>query len=179
MENKEFEKLLNAERESEHLEFKEAKNQFNFNEGKKSLCGYSVALANEKGGKLILGVTDKIPRKVIGTTAFEDLGKIKRKIYEKFHRTISSEEFNYEGKRIIIFEIPSRPIGEPMEFEGQFLMREGENLLPMTAERHQKITKEFVHDFSAEMCNEAKLEEDIDKKKYPKTKNIIKSIKKS
>jgi len=39
--------------EGEHLEFKEAKNRYDFEE----LTRYCVALANEQGGKFILGVT--------------------------------------------------------------------------------------------------------------------------
>jgi len=43
--------------EDEHLEFKEAKNRYDFEE----LVKYCVALANEGGGTMILGVTDKRP----------------------------------------------------------------------------------------------------------------------
>ena len=46
---------MGAPRESEHLEFKEAKNQFDTTR----LFRYCVAIANEGGGKLILGVSDK------------------------------------------------------------------------------------------------------------------------
>ena len=53
--------LLNL-KEDENLEFKEAKDQYNFENGSKSICGYIVAIANEGGGKLILGVNDKNPR---------------------------------------------------------------------------------------------------------------------
>ena len=47
-------------REDEHLEFKEAKQQYDF----EKLVQYCVALANEGGGKLILGVTDTLPGSV-------------------------------------------------------------------------------------------------------------------
>lgn len=49
--------------ENEHLEFKEAKRAFEF----ESLVQYAVALANEGGGKIILGVTDRRPRRIVGT----------------------------------------------------------------------------------------------------------------
>ena len=45
--------------EGENLEFKEARNRFDFGE----LTRYCVALANERGGKIIFGVTDARPRK--------------------------------------------------------------------------------------------------------------------
>ena len=53
-----IEKWLVEPVETEHLEFKEAKNQFDTNK----LMRYCVAIANERGGCLILGVTDKRPR---------------------------------------------------------------------------------------------------------------------
>ena len=52
--------------ESEHLEFQQAGRQFD----SEKLTRYCVSLANEGGGKLILGVTDKVPRQVAGTEAF-------------------------------------------------------------------------------------------------------------
>ena len=41
--------------EDEHLEFKAAENNFDY----EKLCKYFVALANEGGGNLVLGVRDK------------------------------------------------------------------------------------------------------------------------
>ena len=52
-----------AEPESIHLEFKEAKYSYHFDK----LVEYCVALANEGGGKIILGVTDPRPRRIVGT----------------------------------------------------------------------------------------------------------------
>ena len=53
-----LDRWLNAKRETEHLEFKEAKHQYDSTK----LIHYCVALANEGGGYLILGVADKAPR---------------------------------------------------------------------------------------------------------------------
>lgn len=159
MDKNQFEELINSNKESEHLEFKRAEESYPYNSGDKSLCGYYVALANERGGKLILGVTDKIPRKVVGTNAFRDLNRTKLNIYEKFHRSIEVEEINYDSKRVLIFSIPSRPIGEPLDFDGKFLMREGESLVPMNAETHNKISKEYIQDFSSEIVNNTTIED--------------------
>ncbi|WP_293675090.1 ATP-binding protein, partial [Thiolapillus sp.] len=52
--------------ENQHLEFKEAKNQFD----SRKLYRYCVALANEEGGFLVLGIADKPPRPVVGSNAF-------------------------------------------------------------------------------------------------------------
>jgi len=56
---KQLAEWMNSE-EDEHLEFKEAKNQFNFDK----LVRYCVALANEGGGRFILGITIKSPGKL-------------------------------------------------------------------------------------------------------------------
>ena len=62
--------------ENEHLEFKEAQNQYDF----EKLVRYSAALANEGGGRIILGVTDQKPRQVVGTRAYRNLEKMLHRI---------------------------------------------------------------------------------------------------
>ena len=57
-----------ASKENESLEFKEAKTSFEFED----LVKYCAALANEGGGSIVLGVSDKIPRKVVGSQAFKE-----------------------------------------------------------------------------------------------------------
>ncbi|MCX6750169.1 MAG: hypothetical protein NTZ83_01815, partial [Candidatus Pacearchaeota archaeon] len=130
-----------------------------------------------KGGKLIFGVTNKVPRTVIGTNAFQNINKIKEKIYEKFNRTIEAEEFFYYGKRVLILTIPSRPIGEPIGFDGQYLMREGENLVNMSSEMFKKINNEYTQDFSAEICNGANLN-DLDSKNINLLRSLLNQSKK-
>ena len=155
----EFEKILQANAETEHLEFKSASEKFSFESGSHSLCGYCIALANERGGKLILGVTDKLPRKVIGTRTFRNIGKLKTDIFRKIGRRIGVEELEYQGKRVLIIDIPSRPVGEPLHFEGRYLMRIGEELVPMTSDQINMILSEKRPDWSAEMCSQATLDD--------------------
>ena len=57
--------------ENKSLEFKSAKSSFHFED----LVDYCVAIANEGGGKIIFGVTDKRPRSVVGTKAFDEPGR--------------------------------------------------------------------------------------------------------
>ena len=57
-----------ARSEHQNLEFKEAKAQFD----NRKLYRYCVALANEGGGHLLLGIEDHPPRRVVGTAAFND-----------------------------------------------------------------------------------------------------------
>ena len=143
-----LEKLLHS-KEKEHLEFKEAKQQYNTEKLKK----YCNAIANECGGHLILGVDNSFPHKVVGTSAFQNTLSLKKELLDSLKLRIDIEEMKYEGKRVLIFEIPSRPIGVPLQYRGASYMRVGESLEPMTPEQLKKIFDEAQPDFSAEICN--------------------------
>ena len=142
-------------RENARLEFKEAKNTFDITR----LTRYCCAFANEKGGRLVLGVTDPFPRKIIGSQAFPNLEKIKSYLIFKLSLRIEVEELFEEDRRVVIFTIPSRPIGVPIECEGGYWMRRGEELVTMTADMLKRIFDEGVPDFSAQICPEAKFED--------------------
>jgi ATP-dependent DNA helicase RecG len=73
--------------ENERLEFKEAKQNFHF----ETLVKYCAALANEGGGKMILGVTDRPPRKVVGSQAFADLARTKAGLIERLRLRIDAD----------------------------------------------------------------------------------------
>ena len=74
--------------ENEHLEFKEAKQQYDTTK----LLRYCVALANEGGGHLVLGVSDKRPRQVVGTQAFQNRGEITARILEALRMRVEVQE---------------------------------------------------------------------------------------
>jgi ATP-dependent DNA helicase RecG len=134
--------------ESEHLEFKEAKNRFDFEE----LVKYCVALANEGGGKMILGVKDKRPRRVVGSMAFESLGRTKAGIMDRIRLRIDADEVLHPDGRVTVFHVPSRPVGMPIQYKGAYWMRSDENLVPMTPDLLQRIFAETGQDYSAEIC---------------------------
>lgn len=140
-------------RENEHLEFKEAKSSFEFDE----VLKYSVALANEKGGELILGVTNTIPRKVVGSAAFQDIERIKHSLTEKLHLRAEVEVVQHPDGRVLRFSVPSRPIGMPLQYKGAYWMRSGESLVPMTPDQIKRILDESGPDYSAELCPHADL----------------------
>ena len=144
---------MKAEYEDEHLEFKEAKEHYDFEE----LVKYCVALANEKGGRIILGVTDKKPRKVVGTRAFSHIGRTKAGLVERLHLRIDADELEHPEGRIIVVSIPSRPVGMPIQYKGAYWMRSGEDLVPMTPDMLKRIFSETGPDFSAEICPKAVL----------------------
>ena len=138
-------------KEDEHLEFKEAKESFDF----EKLVKYCVALANEGGGCMILGVTDKKPRKIVGTRAFLNLERTKAGLIERLHLRVSVEEIHDPLGRVLTFEVPSRPIGMAVQYKGAYWMRGGEDLVPMTPDLLKRIFDEGGPDFSAEICRQA------------------------
>ncbi|NLF73612.1 MAG: hypothetical protein GX575_31625 [Candidatus Anammoximicrobium sp.] len=144
--------------EGEHLEFKEAKQNFHF----EKLLKYCAALANEGGGRIVLGVTDKRPRRVVGSTAFMDLARTKAGLIERLHLRIEAEELAHPDGRVLIFSVPSRPLGMPVPVEGAYWMRSGEDLAPMTPDMLKRIFDEAAPDFSAEVCQRA-TQSDLDR----------------
>jgi len=136
-----LEKWLLVPTETEHLEFKEAKTQFD----NTKLLEYCVAIANEGGGRIVFGVTDKLPRQVVGSLAWltaEALNGIKVTIFSKLGFRVEVTELSHPNGRILIFEVPPRPVGRALEYEGAYLMRVGEQLHPMTPDRLKQIFAE-------------------------------------
>ena len=77
-----------TEPEGARLEFKEAKSRYDF----EKLLKYCVALANEGGGKIVLGVTDRRPRRVVGTAAFDEPGRTEAGLHQRLSHRIPGEE---------------------------------------------------------------------------------------
>ena len=134
--------------EDEHLEFKEAKNTFEFDD----LVCYCAALANEGGGRIILGVSDRRPRRVVGSQAFSVLERTKAGLVRELHLRIDAREIQHAAGRVLVFEVPSRPLGVPIPVKGAYWMRSGEALVPMTPDMLRRIFDETGPDFSAGIC---------------------------
>lgn len=124
--------------ENERLEFKEAKLQFDTHK----LLQYCVAIANEGGGHLILGIADAPPRQIVGTEACQDVDATAKKIYDKLHFRVDVEEGAYSERRVVVFRIPSRPRGTAYHLDGAYLMRCGDALIPMSEDRLREIFAE-------------------------------------
>jgi ATP-dependent DNA helicase RecG len=150
--SQQLQQWLNA-RENEHLEFKEAKNRFDF----EKLVKYCAALANEGGGSIVLGVTDEPPRRVVGTAAFAELERTKAGLIDRLRLRIEAHEIAHPDGRVLVFTAPSRPIGIPVAIDGAYWMRAGEDLVPMTPDMLRRIFDEAVPDYSAEICRKATL----------------------
>jgi len=152
-----FDEWMNAPKEDRWLEFKEAKNQF----PTEKVMRYCVAIANEGGGKLILGVTDQVPRKIVGTRAFDSIQDIQSKIFEKLRFRVDVEEIQAHANRIVIFHIPSRAKADPVHMDGAYLMRIGEETHPMSPDQLRKIFAEGEPDWFSEIALASINDEDV------------------
>ena len=139
--------LLEA-KEGEHVQFKEAKKQFDSREAAKCCC----ALANNGGGKLVFGITDKRPRSVVGSAAFDQPERTRMGLIEKLKVNVDFQLFNYEEKRVLVFDVKSRPIGMPVQYDGVAWIYEGDTLKPMPEDMRRSIYEETGGDFSGTIC---------------------------
>ncbi len=141
-----FRELLDSP-EGTRLEFKSARNSYEFDK----VVNYCVALANECGGTIILGATDKRPGQVVGTSAFPEPGETEASLYRVFNHRIPIEEYFHEGKRVLLVHVPSRLLGTAWQHEGKYLKRAGDALVPMGDAELRGIFSETGPDFTAEI----------------------------
>lgn len=132
--------------EHQRLEFKEAKTQFD----NRKIYKYCVALANEGGGQLILGVADQPPHPVVGTNAFNDPLEMAGKLFQVLGFRVDIEEVGHPDGRVLVFHIPSRPRGTAYHLDGAYLMRAGEELVPMSEDQLRRIFAEGEPDWLEE-----------------------------
>jgi ATP-dependent DNA helicase RecG len=132
--------------EHQRLEFKEAKQQYDH----RKLCRYCLAIANEGGGFLILGVSDQRPRQVVGTKACTDSIDQPQKLFEALGFRVDVHQVMHREGRVVVFEIPSRPRGTAYHFEGAYLMRSGEALVPMSEDQLRRVFAEGKPDWAEE-----------------------------
>lgn len=139
-------------KEGEHLEFKEWKTKDDF----ELLCKYCCALANEGGGRFIMGVTDRRPRKVVGTISFPQPERTRKGLCDRIPLAIDFEEIQHPdcspGSRVLVFNVPPRPVGIPIKYDGRYWMRKEDSLVEMSEERLREIFAESGHDYSADDC---------------------------
>lgn len=153
----------------DHIEFKEAKHNYPFaggshkevKERRKCVLGYVVAFANERGGRLVLGMADRMPHEVVGTDFAKDkVGELEDEIYRRLYIRVHCEElYDEKDNRVLVINIPSRPIGKAMRFEGVPLMRVGESLREMDDQEYFSILQEQDPDFSARICKGIAMED--------------------
>ena len=145
-----IEDLLQA-KEGEQYQFKEAKRRFDAGEATNICC----ALANCGGGKLVLGITDKRPRTVVGSNAFDQPERTRKGLIDKLKVMVDFHLYDYEGKRVLVFDVASRPLGLPVQVDGIAWWYEGDTLMAMPEEIRRSIYEETGNDFSSKICSSA------------------------
>lgn len=158
-----IEELILLKESEDKVEFKEASGgNVSYNGGTKTdiskrrrcILGYVTAFANEGGGYLVFGIKESAPHIVVGSKQNEHTtGDLESSIYRDTGiRVKTTELFDEQGKRVLVLEIPSRPIGRVFKFEDVPLMRIGQELKPMSDSQYLKIIQEQEPDFSQKVC---------------------------
>ena len=143
--------------ETEWLEFKEAKNDYDFSK----LGKYFSALANEanlKGrdyGWLIFGVEDK-QRTIVGSQYRRDRVKLESLKEEVANHTTGQLTFleifevDVSGLRVVMLQIPAAPQGIPIAWQGHYHGRDGESLGALNLDELERIRRQVAkQDWSA------------------------------
>lgn len=162
-----LEACLHLPSENEIVEFKKAQNGFDT----QKLGEYFSALSNEanlKGeeyGWLLFGIDDKT-QTVIGTQYKPDrklLDCLKHEIAEGTNGGITFteiHELNYQGKRVVMFQIPAAPAGIPVSYKGHYYGRDGESLTALHLNELEAIRIQSRQwDWSAQIVKDATIED--------------------
>jgi ATP-dependent DNA helicase RecG len=163
-----FQQLLNFPVETEWVEFKHADKDFHFDD----IGKYFSALSNEanlrgqQSAWLVFGVTDKLPRKIAGTSYRLDpirLESLKQEIAQQTNRVTFSDIFDLklpEG-RVLLFKIPPATRGIPTSWKGHYFGRNGESLVALSIQKLETIRQQGQQDgdWTAEIIPDASLKD--------------------
>lgn len=155
-----LDKLLQLSTETEVVEFKEAKTQFD----KNKLGEYFSALSNEANLKgvefayILLGV--KNDKTIIGTSINDaQLNDYKNEMAQHTSPRLSFDEtsrIEKDGKSVIVCKIPAATKGNPVSWKGHYYGRDGESLGALNQREYDLIrTQNGVNDWSAQIIVDA------------------------
>ncbi len=163
--HKTLHELLALPDETEWVEFKEAKANFDSDD----LGRYFSALSNEaclKGkicGWLVFGVRHK-PRTVVGSQYRPhrpDLDRLKQEVAAQTSQRLTFDEIHEvvtQQGRVVLFQIPAALRGVPTAWKGHFYGRDGESLGPLNLSEIEQIRAQAIQeDWSAQVVEAASL----------------------
>lgn len=159
--------FLHMDSETEWIECKEAKNSFHFDMLGKYFSALSneASLKNQHYGWLIFGISDKPPRKTVGTNFrknTDDLNSLKYEIARQANGLTFQEihELDLPEGRVLIFQIPAALSGIPTSWKGHYYGRDGESLSALSAHEIEMIRYQTeACDWSAQLCSEATIDD--------------------
>jgi len=160
--------LMALPAETEWIEFKEAKNNFDFDD----LGKYFSALSNEANLKgesaawLVFGVTDKPPRNICGSnyrSGKAALEKLKVQVSQQTNHQITFTdicELIYPQGRVLLFRIPPSPRGIPTTWKGIAYGRVSERLSHLSLQEIEQIRRQVTsEDWSAQIIEAATIDD--------------------
>ncbi len=158
--------LLHSDGESEVVEFKEAKQTYDFNK----LGRYFSALSNEANLKnlqhawLVFGVKDN--QTVVGSqfrVAAKNLQSLKKEVADKTTNRLTFleiHEVEHPDGRVLLFQIPAAQQGIPTSWDGHYYGRDGESLGPLNLDEIERIRlQNKVRDWSSEILPHATIDD--------------------
>lgn len=134
----ELNRLL-AGTESEAVEFKPALLS------RREIAEYAVGIGNSGGGRLVMGVTDKVPRRVQPLPPLSDgeIQQLRRSVYDSAQIHVHFENLPTTGGNVVVVTIPARPRGQVLHTrDGKYLVRVGEDLRGLTVPELDAIRQE-------------------------------------
>ena len=163
--NAKLTELLGLPAEIEWVEFKEAKNNYDFDD----LGKYFSALSNEANLKgqpwawLVFGVKDK-PKQIVGSNyrpTRPHLDSLKEEIANLTSNRLTFEEIHEvvrpEG-RVVMFQIPPALRGMPTAWKGLYYGRDNEAIGPLSLHEIEQIRSQATReDWTAQICDGATL----------------------
>ena len=136
-----------AGRENEAVEFKPGLL------GRKELAEYAVGLCNSGGGWLFMGVSDRVPRRIL---AFDwpteaELLNTRQSIYDSARIRVDFERIEHPDGPVLAMRIPARPRGAWFHTQdGKHLIRLDEGLRGLTLAEMDAIRREAGAEPTAE-----------------------------
>ncbi len=161
---KKLTELLQLSTETEVVEFKEAKRQYDINK----LGKYFSALSNEanlKGldyGWFVMGVNND---RIISGTSITDIqiNNYKKEVSDHITSNISfvnSHRISRDGKIVLLFQIPAAPKGLPIAWKGHYYGRQGESLVALDIQKIEQIRLQVTNeDWSARIIDDASIDD--------------------
>jgi ATP-dependent DNA helicase RecG len=157
--------LLALPAETEWVEFKEAKDNYDFGKLGQYFSALSneAALAGKMQGWLVFGVNNQ--HQVIGSRYRPErpkLDSLKKEVADRINNRLTFVEIHelvHPQGRVLLFEIPAALPGVPTTWEGHAYGRDGESLGPLNLEEQDRIRARVLPDWSAEIVPDATLDD--------------------